>query len=131
VFCLDNTIIEKISKMMSGKVSRWVVIVIWILAAIILSISFPAVGNRTQDNAANLPADADSVIAHELMKKEFPNSLGVPALLTWHREGGLTDTDFEEIQYLAHELTKNPLPQQSYLPPLDQVPLPALKSSVS
>ncbi len=121
----------KLSRMMSGKISRWIVIATWLIVTIILSIAFPAVGDQTKDNAANLPADANSVVAEELIKEEFPNTLGVPALLTWHREGGLTDADLVEIQYLAQTLTKTPLNQQSYVPPLDQVPLPALKGSVS
>ena len=113
--------------MMSGKISRWIVIATWLIVTIILSIAFPAVGDQTKDNAANLPADANSVVAEELIKEEFPNTLGVPALLTWHREGGLTDADLVEIQYVAQTLTKTPLNQQSYVPPLNQVPLPALK----
>ena len=128
---MTNSKLEKISRMTSGKVSRWVVIATWLVVTIILSMVFPAVGDRTKDNAPNLPANSDSVVANELIKKEFPNSKGVPALLTWHREGGLTNNDLAEIQYVARTLTKYPLNQQSYVPPLDQVPLPALKSSVS
>ena len=71
------------------------------------------------------------MVAEELIKEEFPNSLGIPALLTWHREDGLTDADLAEIQYVSQTLTKTPLNEQSYVPPLDQVPLPALKGSVS
>lgn len=116
---------------MSGRISRWVVIAAWLIVTIILSIAFPAVGDKTKDNAANLPTDADSVVAEELIKKEFPNSLGVPALLTWHREGELTDADLADIQKVSQTLTDHPLKQQSSVPPLFQVPLPALKGSVS
>ena len=131
VLFLNDTLLEKISKRMSGRISRWVVIATWLIVTTVLSLTLPPVGDHTKDNAANLPADADSVVAEELIKEEFPNSLGIPALLTWHREGGLTDADLVEIQFLAQTLTETPLNQQSYVPPLHQVPLPALKSSVS
>lgn len=128
---MGNRLLEKISKQMSGKRSRWVVIATWILITMVLTLVFPAVGDRTNDTAATLPADSDSVVAGELMKEEFPNSLGLPALLTWHREGGLTDADLASIQYVTKMVTENPLEQQSYVPPFDQVPLPALKNSIS
>ena len=128
---MDNTLLGKLSSIMSGKISRWVVIATWLIVTIVLSIAFPAVGDQTKDNAATLPADAESIVAEKLIKEEFPNSLGVPALLTWHREGGLTDADLADIQYVAQTLTKTPLNQQSTIPPLHQVPLPALKSEVS
>ena len=124
-------ILGKLSKMMTGKVSRWVVIASWIIATVLLTFTLPAVNDKTENVPSDLPADSDSVVADELIKKEFPNSSGIPALLTWHREGGLTEADLAEIQNLSKELTENPLKQQSFLPPLHNVPLPALQGSVS
>ncbi|MGE7121222.1 MMPL family transporter [Peribacillus sp. NPDC046944] len=117
--------------MMTGTISRWVVIAIWIIATVLLTFTLPAVNDKTENVPTDLPADSDSVVADELIKKEFPNSSGIPALLTWHREGGLTDADLAEIQNLSKELTESPLKQQSFLPPLHNAPLPALKGSVS
>ncbi|MGE7876037.1 MMPL family transporter [Peribacillus muralis] len=128
---LDESILSKLGRMMTGKISRWVVIAVWIMAAIILTFVLPAVKDETSNNTADLPADSASVVADEFIKEEFPNSSGIPALLTWHREGGLTDADLAEIQYLSKQLTDKPLTQQSFLPPLHELPLPALKKSVS
>ena len=72
---LDNTLLEKISKIMSGKISRWVVISIWLIVTIVLSVALPAVGDQTKDNAANLPADADSVVADELIERRVSKFL--------------------------------------------------------
>ncbi len=88
---LDESILGRLGRMMTGKVNRWVVIAVWIIAAIGLTITLPAVNDRTANNAADLPEDSPSVVADELIKEEFPNSSGIPALLTWHREGGLTE----------------------------------------
>lgn len=124
-------ILGRLSKVMTGKISRWVVIAIWVIATVLLTFLLPAVNDKTENVPTDLPADSDSVVADELIKKEFPNSSGIPALLTWHREGGLTDADLTEIQNLSKELTESPLKQQSFLPPLHNAPLPALKGSVS
>lgn len=128
---MDNTILGRLSKLMTGKVSRWVVIAAWIVMTVLLTFTLPAVNDQTVNVSSDLPADSDSVVADELIKKEFPNASGIPALLTWHREGGLTDADLVEIQNLSKELTENPLKEQSFLPPLHNVPLPALQQSVS
>lgn len=37
--------------MMTGKTSRWVVIAAWIIAAIALTFTLPAVNDRTANNA--------------------------------------------------------------------------------
>lgn len=128
---MDNTILGRLSKLMTGKISRWVVIAAWIVMTVLLTFTLPAVNDQTVNVSSDLPADSDSVVADELIKKEFPNASGIPALLTWHREGGLTDADLAEIQNLSKELTENPLKEQSFLPPLHNVPLPALQQSVS
>ncbi|MFH0065848.1 MMPL family transporter [Peribacillus sp. NPDC056705] len=128
---MDESILGRLGRMMSGKTGRWIVIAVWIIAAIVLTFTLPAVNDRTANNAADLPEDSPSVVADELIKEEFPTSSGLPALLTWHRESGLTEADLAEIQYLSKELTDNPLTQQSFLPPLHEIPLPALQGSVS
>ena len=51
--------------MMTGKTSRWVVIAVWIIAAIVLTFTLPAVNDRTANNTADLPADSASVVADE------------------------------------------------------------------
>lgn len=111
---LDESILGRLGRMMTGKTGRWVVIAVWIIAAIALTFTLPAVNDRTANNAADLPEDSPSVMADELIKEEFPKSSGLPALLTWHRESGLTEADLAEIQYLSKELTDNPLTQQSF-----------------
>src|SRR4051812_5461988 len=98
---LDESIIGRLGRVMTGKTSRWVVITAWIITAIALTFTLPAVNDLTANNASDLPDDSPSVVADELIKEEFPNSSGIPALLTWHREGGLKEADLAEIQYLS------------------------------
>ncbi|AEN90411.1 Membrane protein, MmpL [Priestia megaterium WSH-002] len=119
------------SRYMTGKVSRWIVIAVWILATVVLTIAWPAVNKTEVNNAPNLSENSPSVEAENLIKKEFPNSSGVPALLTWHKESGLNNDDLKSIQQMAADLEKKPLEAQTSTPPLHKLPLAALQKMVS
>lgn len=119
------------SRLMTGKVSRWVVIAVWILATAVLTIAWPAVNKTEVNNAPNLSENSPSVEAENLIKKEFPNSSGVPALLTWHKDSGLNTDDLKSIQQVAADLEKKPLEEQTSTPPLHKLPLAALQNMIS
>lgn len=118
---------NKLASFFAGKYARWVTILVWVAAAAILTIALPPVGDMEKNNAPNLEADSPSVIADEMIKQYFPSGAGVPALVVWHREGGLTDADYASIQALTKELAEHPLEAQGELVPLHLMPLPALQ----
>ncbi|RJE86884.1 MMPL family transporter [Paenibacillus sp. 1011MAR3C5] len=118
---------NKLATFFAGKYTRWVTILIWVAAAAILTIALPPVGEMEKNNAPNLQADSPSVLADEMIKQYFPSGAGVPALIVWHREGGLTDADYASIQALTKELADNPLEAQGELIPLHFMPLTALQ----
>ncbi|MCR8656386.1 MMPL family transporter [Paenibacillus endoradicis] len=121
--------IQRIAACFTGKISKWVTLVVWILIALILTLTLPSVGDKVQNNAANLPSDAQSVLADQVIQEYFPNSTGVPALLVWHRDAGLTDEDFSIVRQLAEELTNSPLPAQEAIIPLHMgIPIEVLTS---
>ena len=121
--------IQRIASCFTGKISKWVTVLVWILMALILTLTLPSVGDKVQNNAANLPSDAQSVQADQVIKQYFPNSTGVPALLVWHRDAGLTEEDFTIVRQLAEELTNNPLPAQEAIIPLHLgIPIEVLTS---
>lgn len=119
------------SSYMTGRVSRWVVIGIWVVLTAALTIAWPAVNDSEVNNAPNLSDDSPSVEADKLIKKQFPNSSGVPALLTWHNESGLTKEDLKAAQQMAEGLEKDPLEDQTSTPPLHKLPVSALQQMVS
>lgn len=123
--------LTKFSRIMSGKVSRWVVIGCWVLLTAVLTFLWPAVNDKVIDNNQNLSKTADSVKAEEVIKKEFPNTSGIPALITWHNSANLNEEDLKIIQELSRELETNPLAEQASVPPLHQLPLPALMEMTS
>ncbi len=106
---------EKWSGLVIGPKSRWVTLIIWIVLAVILTVLLPPVKEMERNNAPNLEADSPSVVADRLIKEQFPGSSGVPALVVWHREGGLTTEDFALIRKLSASIADKPLEAQVLL----------------
>lgn len=118
-------------KWVAGKRSKWITLLVWIVLALVLNLTLPAVGERENNNAENLADDKASVQAERLAAQEFPNNTGVPALIVWHREGGLQDEDLTNLQQLTEELTSEPVANQSLVVPLHELPPPALDAQLS
>ncbi|WP_138751470.1 MMPL family transporter [Paenibacillus sinopodophylli] len=123
--------IEKLAGVIAGPRTRWVTLIAWIILAAVLSVFLPAVGEKEQSNAPNLEVDSPSVLADQLIKEKFPSSSGIPALIVWHREGGLSDDDYSLIQKTTQHIVENPLKEQGEVVPLHQLPLPALEAFAS
>ncbi|WP_068622569.1 MMPL family transporter [Paenibacillus tuaregi] len=104
---------------------------IWVLIAGLLNLLWPGVNKETINNSPNLAESKSSVQAEAVAAREFPNGKGLPALIVWHREGGLKDEDLLHIQKLTEQAEGSPLPEQSFVVPLHKAPLPALKAQLS
>jgi len=120
-----------IAKWVAGPTTRWVTLLIWVAAAWLLNTLAPPIGKEVVNNAPPLTADRPSVQARELAMSEYPNAKDAPALFVWHRQSGLTDTDLQRIQQFTERLSTHPVPYQTSVPPLHQMPLQALKARLS
>lgn len=118
-------------KGITGPVGRWVTLAIWIVAAALLSVLLPQVGKQETNNAPNLSDSRPSVQAAAVAEREFTSGADVPALLVWHKQGGLKDADLDIVRKLAEQWTKAPVPHQTAVPPLHQLPPEALKAQLS
>ncbi|MGE6619022.1 MMPL family transporter [Bacillus mycoides] len=118
-------------KLVGGPKARWITLLVWVLLTLVLSFTWPAVNTVEDETAPNLPENAMSQQASRLIKKEFPNDAGNPALIVWHRDKGLKKNDFKAIQDIYKQLKNTPLKDQSMLPPFDTIPQQALAKSVS
>ncbi|WP_424765501.1 MMPL family transporter [Paenibacillus sp. sgz302251] len=123
--------LEKWSDKIAGPKARWVTLIAWIAIAALLTVMLPAVGEKETNNAPNLEADSPSVLADQLIKEKFPSSSGVPVLVVWHREGGLTNGDYALIQHLSQAISDKPLEAQGAVFPSHQTPIPALQQFAS
>ncbi|WP_430791472.1 MMPL family transporter [Virgibacillus flavescens] len=121
----------KWGKLVSGSKSRFATLVIWILVIGILTSIWPQVNDEETTSTNLLPEDAMSVEAAKIADEQFPNNTGVPLLLVWYRDGGLTDTDYQAVQSLYKELNQDPLENQSLVPDFGSIPAEALKASAS
>ena len=115
----------------AGKRSKWVTLCVWVLLALALNLLWPAVGDKEDNNAANLKEDVPSVIAEAVANKEFPSNGGVPALIVWHKENGLQEGDLIKLQELTANLESNPLPYQTFVVPFHKLPPQALSAQLS
>ncbi|MBB6730618.1 MMPL family transporter [Cohnella zeiphila] len=120
-----------IGKWVAGPTTRWVTLLIWIAAAWLLNTLAPPIGKEVVNNAPPLADDRPSVQARELVAREYPNAEEASALFVWHRQGGLTDTDLQRIQQFTERLSTHPVPYQTSVTPLYQMPLQALKAKLS
>ncbi|MBM7567457.1 MMPL family transporter [Paenibacillus sacheonensis] len=123
--------LDRITLAIGGPKGRWLTLVLWIVAVAALNMLLPSSGDQKNDTLGNFGNDKPSVQAEQLIKEQFPADDGVPALLTWYRASGLSDTDLQGIQQLAKQITDDPLPYQLSAVPLHKMPLPVLKQQLS
>lgn len=108
-------------KWVAGRKTKWITLAVWIVIVGALTLLWPSVNSQVVNNAQNLPDDSQSVRAAAVAEQEFPAGSGVPALLVWHKEGGLSDEDLIHIIAVYGKLEQQPLPHQNYVPPLGQL----------
>lgn len=128
---MKDTFLGKLAQLVAGQKTKWITLAVWILLAGSLSAIWPSVNEMEKNNAGNLDTNQPSVIANKLAEQQFPNDGGIPALLVWNREKGLTDEDFGNLTKLTTYFTEHPVKSQELVPPLQRMPVPALKQQAS
>src|ERR687894_492961 len=97
--------LKRLSTLVTGKRSRWLVLGAWVLLAVALGPLQP----RLQDEAANeneafLADSAESTLAGDLVDERFATGPGATAIVAYHRPGGLTEQDFLQIDAEAQAI---------------------------
>lgn len=128
---MKSELLERMGGWFSGKRSRWLTLLVWIVLIVILNGSWPQVNSQTIGNADLFSKDYPSVIADEIQNREFPSESGLPGLMVWYRAGGLSDQDYGNIQALTKSLSEQPLKSQANVIPLHQMPLFTVKGMAS
>ncbi|WP_188633246.1 MMPL family transporter [Lentibacillus kapialis] len=124
-------LLQKWGRYVSGRKSRFVTLVIWMLVIGLFTFIWPHVNQEETASNNLLPKDAMSVEAKEIIDEQFPNDKGVPLLLVWYRNGGLTEADYNMVQSLYQQLKQEPLTSQSMVPDFAKAPIQALKKQAS
>lgn len=118
-------------KWVAGSKTKWITLLVWIVLVGVLTMLWPSVNSQVANNASNLPEDSQSVRASVVAEREFPAGSGVPALLVWHRDGGIPEEDLVHITAVYSKLEQQPLEHQNFVPPLGKLPPQALQASLS
>lgn len=126
-----SSLLSKSASIVGGRRGKWITLLLWIVIIALLNVIWPGVNSQEENAPQDLPQSALSMQAEMLEKSEFPGNGGIPALVVWYRPSGLTDADLSSIQKLAKDLSEQPLEAQKGLPPLHQMPVPAIKGMLS
>jgi RND superfamily putative drug exporter len=90
--------VSTLASFVSGRRTKWVVIVLWIVGVIALSPLAAKLGDATRDETASfLPEDAQSTEVQKLLKDRFPGGETTIGLIVYKRDGGLTEADRAKI----------------------------------
>ncbi len=102
-FCWTTPMHRQIAGRLTGPVTKWIVVVFWILAVGVAS-GYAAKLTDVQNNEASswLPGSAESTRALEKLGP-FQDPNAIPTLVVYEREGGLTDEDLAAIEEQATE----------------------------
>jgi RND superfamily putative drug exporter len=87
-----------LASFVTGRRTKWVVIVFWIVAVAALSPLGSKLADATSDETASfLPAEAESTKVQELLKARFPGGETAIGLIVYRRDGGLVSADKAKI----------------------------------
>ena len=87
-----------LASFVTGRRTKWLVIVVWIVAVFALSPLGGKLADATRDETASfLPAGAESTRVQELLKDRFPGGETTIGLIVYKRDGGLTEADRAKI----------------------------------
>jgi putative drug exporter of the RND superfamily len=89
----------------TGRRSRWWVIGAWVLVALVLLPLQPKLADlASNENEAFLAGSAESTRANDLLDERFALGQEVTAIVAYHRPGGLTEADNQQIAAEAKSL---------------------------
>ena len=89
--------LRSIARFASGRRTKWVVVGIWLLLAIVMQLP-GKLTDVTEDRISSfLPDDSPAIIADKFIEERFPGGQTTSSVVAYHREGGLTDADEQTI----------------------------------
>jgi putative drug exporter of the RND superfamily len=91
-----------LARIVTGRRSKWVVVLAWVLLAAGFSPLGTQLGDVTDNRTESLlPAEAESTEALRLQEQRFPGGETIAGLIVYERRGGLTDADRAAIAEAA------------------------------
>ena len=89
---------NSLASFVTGRRTKWVVVVLWIVAVAALSPLGGKLADETQDDTASfLPESAESTRVVETLDEQFDDGESTQGLIVYQRDGGLTEADKRKI----------------------------------
>lgn len=126
-------IFDKIAAAVSGRRGAKVTLLIWLLAAVLVSgLSAGAKEYAVNPSGSDLPDEAAAVIASKEQKKHFPGVEGTPALLVFHHPDGIDASHQKKIAQVSEYLGSGDRPASiKEVLPYEKLPPPVQESLLS
>ncbi|WP_017936826.1 MMPL family transporter [Nocardioides sp. Iso805N] len=95
---------RQIAGALTGRVTKWVVLVAWLIVVAAASTFAQKLGDVQNNEASSwLPASAESTKALDKLAP-FSDQNDIPTVVVYHRDGGLTAADFQAITAQAPQI---------------------------
>jgi putative drug exporter of the RND superfamily len=99
--------LRRLASIVTGRRSKWLVLVVWVIAAAALQPLGGKLSDETQDDTASyLPKSAESTEVVEILDREFAAGETTFGLIVYQRDGGLTSADQQVIAQDAREINQ-------------------------
>jgi putative drug exporter of the RND superfamily len=96
-----------LARFVTGRRTKWWVIGLWIVGALIMSVPGSKLGDVSSDNFASfLPKNTESTKVQNLLRERFPGGETGSGLIVYRRPGGLTAQDKARIAQDAQAVAK-------------------------
>jgi putative drug exporter of the RND superfamily len=103
----------RLARLVTGRRSKFVVLLVWVLALVLLGGYGGKLGDVTEDEVSSfLPESAESTEVQNLLADRFPGGETTNGIIVYRREGGLAAADREKIASDA-ERVADAIPLQS------------------
>jgi RND superfamily putative drug exporter len=97
--------LRRLASIVTGRRTKWLVLVVWILAAVALGPVGGKLSDETEDDTASyLPESAESTEVVHILDDEFASGETTFGLIVYRRDGGITPADQQVIAQDAKEV---------------------------
>jgi RND superfamily putative drug exporter len=107
-----------LASLVTGRRTKWAVLAVWIVAAILLLPLGGKLQDETKDDTLSfLPESAESTEVVRILDRDFPSGETTQGLIVYQRDGGLTDADRAKIAADADAIAALPEEELSLTAP--------------
>jgi len=123
-----------LASIVAGRRTKWLILVVWIIAAVAMSPLGSKLSDVTTDNTESfLPSNAESTEVVRTLDHQFPAKETALALVVYQNKNGLTPANFAKIQSDAERIKAEPakIPLVQSQPPVLPAPVGPTSKLVS